>query len=192
MLASITPLGERGRGASWRRTVTFYVMASVVGGAAVGAVLGALGDVVVTRRPAWLLVITGVAALAAAMLDVDGRLPTIHRQVDETWLTRYRDWVYGAGFGFQLGLGALTVASSASLYLTWAMELVLASPAAGAGVGAAFGLARALPLVATARVVDAESLRHSHRRWQARLPLARWTTVAVQALAGVALVVWAS
>ena len=40
MLASITPLGERGRGASWRRTVTAYVVASIVGGAAMGALLG--------------------------------------------------------------------------------------------------------------------------------------------------------
>ena len=191
MLASITPLGERGRGASWRRTVTVYVVASTVGGAAMGAVLGALGSVLITSRPTWLLVATGAAALAAA-LDVAGRLPKIHRQVDETWLTRYRDWVYGAGFGLQLGIGALTIASSASLYLTWVVELVLAAVAPAAVVGAIFGLARALPLVGTARVVDADTLRAAHRRWQARLPVARWATVAVQAVGGLLLVVRAS
>jgi|SRR5436190_3663052 len=192
MLASITPLGERGRGASWRRTVTVYVVASTVGGAAMGAVLGALGSVLITSRPTWLLVATGAAALAAAALDVAGRLPKIHRQVDETWLTRYRDWVYGAGFGLQLGIGALTIASSASLYLTWVVELVLAAVAPAAVVGAIFGLARALPLVGTARVVDADTLRAAHRRWQARLPVARWATVAVQAVGGLLLVVRAS
>ena len=135
---------------------------------------------------------TGAAALAAAALDVAGRLPKIHRQVDETWLTRYRDWVYGAGFGLQLGIGALTIASSASLYLTWVVELVLAAVAPAAVVGAIFGLARALPLVGTARVVDADTLRAAHRRWQARLPVARWATVAVQAVGGLLLVVRAS
>jgi hypothetical protein len=31
--------------------------------------------------------------------------PSWQRQVDERWLTTYRGWVYGAGFGFQLGAG---------------------------------------------------------------------------------------
>src|SRR5438270_931127 len=192
MLASITPLGERGRGASWHRTVTAYVLASTAGGAAVGALLGALGDVVRLGRSGWPLALGGAVALAAATLDFTGRLPTLRRQVDETWLTRYRDWVYGTGFGFQLGAGAMTIVSSASLYLTWAIELLTADPLLGALVGAVFGLSRALPLVGTAGVVTAEKLRGGQRRWHARLSVARRATIGVQAAAGVALLAWAA
>src|SRR3954451_8576888 len=150
MLASITPLGERGRGASWRRTVTAYVVASTVGGAVIGAVLGALGMALHVQDTLWTLVAAGLLALVAAALDLAGRLPTVRRQVDETWMTRYRDWVYGAGFGLQLGVGGVTIVTSASLYLPGLVELMTGDPAVGALVGAAFGASRAAPLLGTA------------------------------------------
>src|SRR3954466_506555 len=192
MLASITPLGERGRGASWRRTVTAYVVASTVGGAAIGAVLGALGMVLHVQDTQWTLVAAGLLALVAAALDLAGRLPTVRRQVDETWMTRYRDWVYGAGFGLQLGVGAMTIVTSASLYLTWIVELMTGDAALGATVGAAFGLSRGAPLLGTAHIATADTLRGAQRRWQARLPLARRGTIGVQAAAGLAMLAWAA
>src|SRR5919202_1077090 len=121
MLASITPLGERARGSRWWRTATAYVIGSAAGGTLLGA---------------------------AAALDLRGGPPTIRRQVDERWLVTYRDWAYGAGFGVQLGLGAVTIVTSASVYLPWVLELAAATPAGGALVGAVFGLSRALPLLA--------------------------------------------
>ena len=190
MLASITPLGERGRGASWHRTVTAYVLASTFGGAAIGAVLGTVGQFARIDDTRWTLAAGGVAALIAVGLDLAGRLPTLRRQVDETWLTRYRDWVYGAGFGFQLGVGATTIVSSAALYLTWLVELLIAAPGLGAVVGATFGLSRALPLLGTAHIFTADGLRVAQRRWQGRLPAARRTTIAVQAAAVVAMLAW--
>ena len=33
--------------------------------------------------------------------------------VHEQWLTRYRGWVYGVGFGAQLGFGLVTIITSA-------------------------------------------------------------------------------
>ena len=36
--------------------------------------------------------------------DVGGfRLPSHTRQVNEAWLDEYRGWVYGGGFGWQIG-----------------------------------------------------------------------------------------
>ena len=189
MLASITPLGQRGRGASWTRTVTAYLVASALGGALLGTALGALGSVLPgIGSTAAILVVAGLAVVAAAS-DLRGRPPSVHRQVDEVWLTRYRDWVCGVGFGFQLGLGAVTIATSASLYLVWLLELLVASPAAGAVIGLAFGMARALPILGNHDVVDPEALRHSHRRWQRLLGVVRPITIAVEAAAAVALVV---
>ena len=189
MLASITPLGERGRGASWRRTVTAYVVASTIGGVAMGALLGTVGALLSLDHGGWPILVGGALALVATALDLAGRLPTMRRQVDETWLNRYRDWVYGAGFGLQLGVGAMTIVTSASLYLTWIVEL-LSGPAVGALVGVSFGLSRALPLVGTAHITTADVLRQAQRRWHERLPLARRATIAVEAAAGVALLAW--
>jgi hypothetical protein len=193
MLASITPLGQRGRGASWRRTVTAYVVASVVGGALVGVLLGLLGDVAWrSAPPTWALVAVGIAALAVAVLDVTGRVTGPQRQVDENWLTQYRDWVVGLGYGFQLGVGGLTIVTSATVYLTWLLEALTARPVAGAAVGAVFGLARALPLLTTRAVVDPETLRAAHRRWQsAALPVRR-AAAGTAAAAGVTLLVLAA
>jgi hypothetical protein len=189
VLASITPLGERGRGASWRRTVTAYVVASTIGGIAMGALLGAVGESL-SLGHGWALLIGGAVALLAAGLDLAGRLPTLRRQVDETWMNSYRDWVYGAGFGLQLGVGAMTIVTSASLYLTWVVELLTGNAAIGALVGAAFGLSRALPLVGNARITTADVLRSAQRRWHHRLPLARRATIAVEVAAGVAMLAW--
>ena len=192
MLASITPLGQRGRGASWTRTVTAYVVASAVGGAVTGAALGALGSVLPGLDSTAAIVTVAAFAIVAALSDLRGRPPSLRRQVDEGWLTSYRDWVCGIGFGFQLGLGLVTIATSASLYLTWLLELLVASPAAGAVVGVVFGVARALPILGNRRIVDPESLRRSHRRWQQALSVVRPMTVAVEAAAALTLVVVAA
>lgn len=55
--------------------------------------------------------LAALAGLAGLALDLGLgalRLPGPARQVDEDWLARYRGWVYGAGFGTQLGLGVVT------------------------------------------------------------------------------------
>lgn len=190
MLASITPLGQRGRGASWRRTVAAYFVASVVGGALVGVLLGFLGDLAWRAAPpAYALLAVGVAALGIATLDLTGRVTGPRRQVDENWLTQYRDWVVGLGYGFQLGVGGLTIITSATVYLTWLLELLTARPVAGAAVGAVFGLARALPLLTTRGVVDPDSLRAAHRRWQAAALPVRRAAAATAAAVGVTLLV---
>jgi sulfite exporter TauE/SafE len=189
MLASITPLGQRGRDASWRRTVTAYVVASTAAAAAVGALLGLLGATFLAgESPRWLLIGLAAAALLAALSDLRGRPPGIRRQVDETWLDSYRDWVVGLGYGAQLGIGAMTIATSASVYLVWLFELATGRAWAGAVVGAAFGLARAVPVFAARTAVDAASLRSLHRRVELwRVPLQRITVLA-QIVAAISLV----
>lgn len=188
MLASISPVGERARGARWARTMTSYVVSSTTAGAALGAALGAVGSPLPHLSRTVTLVVAATAAAAALVADVRRRVPTIRRQVDESWLLRYRDWVYGLGFGAQLGFGGVTIVTSASSYLTWVLELVAGSAWAGAGIGAAFGLARALPLLAFARVHDATRLRARHRSLERLLPQAHRTVLTAQGLAVVGLV----
>lgn len=174
MLGSITPLGQRARGFRFWPTATAYVGASALAGALVGTVLGGLGLPLAHALP-WPARTGVVAALAllglATDLRIGGlRLPTIHRQVNEDWMLRYRGPVYGSGFGFQLGLGAATIVTTSAIYATLAAELLAGSPLLGAGIGLAFGLARALPILVVARVREPRELGRVQgmlQRWSA-------------------------
>src|SRR5579863_7210721 len=120
MLASITPLGERGRQSHWTVTVTAFVVGAVVGGAAFGAAAGEAGRLVLPRGfdgDARLAALS-VAVLIAIALDAHSDpAPGPRRQVNEQWLDEVRGWVYGLGFGAQLGVGITTVVSSAATYV---------------------------------------------------------------------------
>jgi hypothetical protein len=193
MLASISPLVERAPGRLWWRTVASYLIGSVVGGAALGAGLGTLG--MLHRLGGWLLSVTAAVALVAAVADLAGRVPTRRRQVDENWLTTYRDWVTGGGFGAQLGFGAVTIVTSASTYLAWWFELASGSTLWGAVIGASFGLSRGLPLLAMSGVHDVGALRRRNAAIVTALPTARRITIgaelATAGLLGVAAIVTA-
>jgi hypothetical protein len=190
MLASITPLGERGRRSRWWLTVTAHLIGAAAGGALLGALLGAAGTPLPDGSAA--LGIAAALALAGALLDanVGGvELPTVHRQVDDGWLDRYRGWVYGAGFGFQLGLGVTTVVTTAAVYLTLAMALLAGSWWGGLLVGAAFGFTRGLAPLTTARIQQPDQLRRRHRRVAALEGTTRRLAIGAQAaLAAVMLV----
>ncbi len=144
MLTSISRLGERARGHDHTWTVAIYSVASVAGGLSTGLLLGAIGrSLPLGHRPLW----AAAACAVAVLLDVSGRVPTIHRQVDEDWLSRYRRWVYAIGFGWQLGTGVTTVITSGAIYAWLGLVVLQRSLSAALLVGAVFGLVRALPLV---------------------------------------------
>jgi len=165
MLASITPLGERGRQSHWTVTVTAFALGATAAAAAAGALLGALG----TLLPHGLsgharVAVIAVALLAALALDLGGRaVPGPRRQVDERWLNRYRGWVYGLGYGSQLGLGVVTVITSAATYVTLLCAL-LAGPGAGALVVGVYGALRGLTPLLAARVRTPGQLVALHAR----------------------------
>ena len=117
MLGSITPLGERSRGRRWGITVTAFALAATAAGAGLGAVLGAAGGLVGLSATTRTGLLAAAVAVAVAVDLVPGlRAPGPRRQVNEAWLHRYRGWVYGAGFGLQLGLGVTTIVSTAAVY----------------------------------------------------------------------------
>jgi hypothetical protein len=192
MLGSINPLGERARGSRWGVTVGFFVVGSLAAGAAAGAVLGWFGSLalenveLVARLATFALIV-----LAGTVFDLGlfgARLPSIHRQVNEDWLGRYRGWVVGVGFGAQLGVGVATIVTTSAVYATLAAAVLVGSAQAGLLVGLAFGGARALSLFGAARADDTASvaaLDARFRRWEEP---ARMGAVAAQvALAAAAL-----
>lgn len=163
MLSSISPFGERSRNSRWWLTITAYMVGSVTGGATSGLIFGALGQVAFGSLEAdvALLVLAGAAALGvAADLGLAGlRVPSIHRQVNEDWLTTYRGWVYGVGFGYQLGLGLVTIVATSTVWLTWVAAAMTGSWQRGLLLGATFGATRGAFIFATRRVEDPASLR---------------------------------
>jgi hypothetical protein len=167
MLSSITPLGERGRNNRFAVAASFFIAGSLLGGAAIGATAGALGRVVVPDQPTAAAAMMAAFALLGAAVDarVAGlRLPTTTRQVDERWLQKYRGWVYGLGFGVQLGTGLSTIVSSAAVYLMVLAALLTRSIPAGTVIGATFGFVRGTSILLARHVRTPEELRRFHRR----------------------------
>src|SRR4051812_598179 len=156
MLGSITPLGERGRGRVWGRTVGALVLGGAAGGAIVGLAAGAVGrllDLVVELTPTMKLAAIALLLICACVVDAVGvRYPTPRRQVNEDWLTLYRDWVYGAGFGVQLGSGVVTVISSASVLAFLGAAVLTGSLAGGLALGTIFGTVRMSTVLLGVRV----------------------------------------
>jgi sulfite exporter TauE/SafE len=187
MLTSITPLGERGRMRRWGSTTAWYLLGTSLGGAAIGAVSGGLGaGLAALDLPGTLvLLIAAVACLVAALSDARGIRPlSWRRQVDETWLGRYRGWVVGGGFGLQLGFGVVTIVSSASIYAAFVLAVLTGSFWGGLAVGLTFGVLRAAPLLTVRRVRDNASLGQLYRRVASLAPIIQRATVAVLGLSG--------
>lgn len=200
MLASISPVGEASRGQRWTITATAYLVASTLGGVAAFGLAGAFGWAV--RRglaaagvavPAdvvlGLLLVAGLLALLADTGRAPLRLPSWQRQVDERWLTTYRGWVYGAGFGFQLGAAVFTRIPTAATHLLLVFAAASASPRLGALTGATFGLVRALPLLTTARLREPAVLQRYHRWLDDHTHLAQRVTTATVGVAVITLTV---
>lgn len=196
MMATINPLGERARGNRWWRTAAAFTAGCVLGGWALGAVAGTAGSLaaMMTGAPAGgpAVAIAAVIALVAGVVELAGwSVPTARRQVDDAWLARYRGWVYGAGFGAQLGVGLATTVTTAGVYATTGLLVVLGgagSLVAAQVVGAAFGLARACPVLAGGALRDPASLR----RRAARVAAGATTSRLAAGVSLCVLAVWAA
>jgi hypothetical protein len=161
------------------------------GALATSALTGALGGAAGSLLPAgsW-RELAALALLGAALCwdatPLAGRLPSSRRQVNEDWLARYRGWVYGLGYGAQLGIGPATVVTSAAVYAAVLGTLLCGSAAAGALVGGAFGATRALSLLAARIARDPAGLIRLHRGMVRLAPRAGWLVIGAE-IAGIAL-----
>jgi hypothetical protein len=198
MLTSITPLGERGRGNRWGVTTVALIVGCLVAGAAAGALAGGLGalaleGVGIDARLG--LVAAGLAVGLALDLGGGGtRLPTVRRQVNEDWLHAYRGWVYGVGFGLQLGAGAATIVGASATYATFLCSFAAASLGTGALIGGVFGAMRGAAVLAAWRVrgpAELVELGRRLRRWEGRARRFALLAQAVLAVVAVAAAVGA-
>ena len=118
------------------------------------------------------------AAVDAGVLGVSP--PFFLRQVNEDWLGRYRAWVYGSGFGWQVGAGVTTYIMTAAVFLTIAMGALTAGPIAALSLGILFGLVRGLAVLLTSRLHTTAQLFEFHRRFDALGEPVRRAVIVVQ------------
>jgi len=190
MLSSIHPLGERARQNRWALTVTAFTVGAVVSGALLGLGLGALGSLVAPAEGAVLLLATAIGAFTAGALDVTGvKVPGPSRQVNETWIGVFRGWVYGGGFGLQLGLGLATYVVTWGVYAAYIAAFATVSPVQGALVGATFGVGRSLSLWLAGYVDRPSRLTGFNRSLTYAGPVIRKSSAVVFAALGLGLIV---
>jgi hypothetical protein len=190
MLASITPLGERGRQSTWGVTVTAFALGAIAAGAATGAALGELGALALPGDTPRLVVLLAALVVCLLLDTVPRAVPGPARQVNPRWLDEYRGWVYGLGYGVQLGLGFTTVVTSAATYAALLAALLSGSALAGAVVMGCYGAVRGLTPLAVAGVRSTRQLLAVHRALERSRPGVRWgargalLAISVAALAG--------
>lgn len=139
----------------------------MLAGAAVFGLAGWVGAAIGLPGQLWWV---GVGLIGVALIaDLAGiRPPGPRRQVDENWLSRYRGWVTGLGYGLQLGSGFATIVPA---FASWALLLLAAftGPLPGVLAGIAFGIGRSLLLLTGGRIMSTNALaaRMSlFNRWQ--------------------------
>lgn len=195
MLSSIHPLGERAKGNRFGLTATAFAVGATLGGVATGALASLLGLALGAVVPDEAAVAVVVAvALAGAAFERSGRaLPSLRRQVDEDWLHEYRGWVYGAGFGFQLGAGVLTYITSAAVPVAVVAALLVDHPLGAVAIMGTFGFGRGLSIIPARSIDTSDRLVAFHRRLQATAPAVRTlstSALVAAALAGGATLLW--
>ena len=164
MLTSISPLGERARGNRWWFTVAWLTVGTLLGGAAIGAILGTLGRLAPAAGAEWRLAVMTLVGFTAAAWDLAGRRFPGRRQVNEDWLVAFRPWVYGMGYGLQLGTGVATVVNTALVPVVMVAALLTGDTVKGLALGSVFGAVRGLGVMLSGGVRTVDDLRRLHRR----------------------------
>jgi hypothetical protein len=175
MLSAMNPLSERGRGRSFRVSASWFVVGAALGGLTLGIGGGLLALAVgaVGISTGTVLTVAVAAALVAVASDarlLGFRLPHHTRQVNEDWLDWYRAWVYGIGFGWQIGVGFATYIMTAALYLMVVLAALTGAPWVAVACGALFGLVRGLAVLLARPLTSPAAIVALHRRlneWEA-------------------------
>jgi hypothetical protein len=110
-------------------------------------------------------------------------LPIFKRQVNDAWLRTYRSWVYGAGFGWQIGFGFATYIMTAGVILTAGLAVVSGEPVLALAACTTFGLVRGLAVQVGRGATSPDRLTAVHARLDRWAPSSRAAAAGVQVLA---------
>ena len=192
MLASITPLAEQARGHRYRSTAAWFVLGATVGGASLGLCLAVLAAGVAAAGASDTTLVTIACGAAVVAAAADARIAGFHlpfhrRQVNEQWLDQFRPWVYGAGFGWQIGTGLVTYIKTSAVYLMVVLAALTADPWLALSIGVLFGLVRGLAVLLGRGITSANALAGFHRRFTAFGPVMAGVVVTVDVVVAVVL-----
>jgi hypothetical protein len=185
MLSQITPMAEAGRQQKFARTAGWFIAGAVLGGAMLGCVIAGAALAIAAAdlsRSATVAIVVVLAPVAAA---IDAQLfgfgpPFLTRQVNDEWLSTYRAWVYGGGFGWQIGTGVTTYVMTAAVPLMIVVGALSGNAWAAVAIGTGFGLARGLAVLLGARLRTPAALIEFHRRFDAWGEPVRQSVIGVQ------------
>ena len=170
MLSSIHPFGERSRNNSFGRTAAAHVIGSALGGVTLGVLAGVVGlivNAVMAPSSAIRVWVVAVSAIAALILEATSRerlLPTRSRQVNENWIQSYRGWIYGGGFGAELGFGVSTIITTTLIHLLVIAMVLVASFPQALVLGLTFGTVRGGTVLAARSIDSPDKLRRFHQQ----------------------------
>ncbi len=155
----VETVGIAGDGA--RRGTTVAACATFLPGAVIGGVttfglLSALGDLANGAGGRTACLLAAAIALVAAAAEARGTriVPQIRRQLPERWRWTMPLPLAAGLYGILLGLGFTTFVLSFGVWALAGISVALGDPLLGLMVGAAFGVGRAIPVLAVAPIVD--------------------------------------
>ena len=189
MLSSIHPFGERSRNNRFVSTAAAHIVGSTLGGAVLGLLASTIGALLLVAIPlptTARVALVVAAAAGATALEATKRerlLPTRTRQVNENWIQNYRGWVYGGGWGAELGFGISTIITTTLIHLLVVTMVLLGDVVTGTLLGALFGALRGATVLAAARVDSPDRLRAFHGTLDRLRDRSRTVAVASLALA---------
>lgn len=159
MIETIGPTGHTGGLSTTLAASATFAPAAVAGGALTFGLLGLAGEAVAGAGGtiAWLL--AAAVAIAAALAEARGTpiVPQVRRQLPIGWRRTLPMPAAAAGYGVLLGLGFTTFVLSYGVWALMGVSLALGDPTAGLIAGIAFGVGRALPIIALAPIADRRS-----------------------------------
>jgi hypothetical protein len=159
MIETIGPVGHRGgRPTTIAACVTFAIGALAGGVITFGAL--SLAGAALQGADQTIAYIAGAAlAVVAALAELRGVpiLPQLRRQLPEHWRRVMPMPLAAALYGVLLGLGFTTFVLTFGVFALAGIAFALGDPQVGVGIGLAFGVGRALPIVTVAPIADRDA-----------------------------------
>jgi hypothetical protein len=152
MIETIGPTGHTGGRRTTLAACATFLPGALAGGILTFGGLAAIGGAIhgTDQRLAYLL--AAAIAIGAAVLEARGAalVPQIRRQLPEHWRRTMPMPVAAALYGGLLGLGFTTFVLTFGVWAVAAISFAVGDPTIGVGIGLAFGVGRAVPIVALA------------------------------------------
>jgi hypothetical protein len=156
MVETIGLAGDGGRRWTTIAACATFVPGALLGGIATFGSLSALGEAMHGAGGQLAYAVAAAMAVAAAAAEARGMriVPQIRRQLPERWRWTMPLPLASALYGVLLGLGFTTFVLSFGVWALAGISIALGDPGAGLLIGAAFGIGRAIPVLAVAPFVD--------------------------------------